>query len=335
MVKKFFLLFLSFLMMGMPRAYADEMTLRNDIQMKVANLFWQQDFVQLDEMARAFREEQSRTPSGVWKLTLFYRGLSNIISVSAAGQQEWESVYRISDAWAKASPDSPPAQISKAIFLKKFAEKIRGTTWAHEVPKEAWAPFFELLAKAENHLLSVKETASKDPEWYIYMSSILIHYKRDGDKRDGAFEKMMAEAFDRHPGYYQLYAAQAEYLFPKWHGDISKMEDFANDAVKRTKDTEGMGMYARIYWVVSQWNYGTNIFTDSGVVWPRMKQGILDVLKKYPDQWNINNFAMFACLAKDREMTKDLIQKIETPAVDAWRDMNLYESCKAFAGLKN
>ena len=50
-----------------------------------------------------------------------------------------------------------------------------------------------------------------------------------------------------------------------------------------------------------------------------MKTGINDVLKLYPDQWNINNFAFFACMAQDRPMTKALIDKIQTPIKAAWQ----------------
>jgi hypothetical protein len=330
MLKKFVLLILFCVFVGLPQAFADEMSIRQDMTIKVADLFWQQKFVQLDEVERVFREEKTRTPSGVWMLTVYYRAFDSIISNSASGPEDWESVFRISEAWANASPKSPSAQMSKAIFLIKYASKIRNTNLAQQVPEDKWvSSYFKTLEKAGDELLKVKEIASQDPEWYIYMSDILIHYDRNE-----AYEKLIKEGLDRHPLYYQLYFKRAEYLFPKWHGDAAQLEDFANDAVKRTKDSEGMGMYARIYWVASQWNYGPKIFTNSNVVWPKMKQGMIDVLKKYPDQWNINNFAKFACLAKDKDMTRELIQSIKTPSPDVWSDPDLLRSCEAFGGIK-
>lgn len=330
MFKKFILIFLLCMLVGKSEAFADEMSIRNDMTIKVSDLFWKQKFAQLDEIERVFKEEQTRTPSGIWMLTIYYRAFDNILSNSASRPEDWESVFRISDAWAEASPKSPPAQMVKAIFLIKYASKIRDSNLDQGISEDKWLPtYYKTLEKAADQLLKAKEIASQDPEWYIYMTNILIHYDRNE-----MYEKLVKEGLDLHPLYYQLYFKRAEYLFPRWHGDAKQLEDFANDAVKRTKDKEGMGMYARIYWVASQWNYGVKVFTNSNVVWPKMKQGMIDVLKKYPDQWNINNFAKFACLARDKDMTRDLIQRIKTPSPDVWNDPDLLNACEAFGGVK-
>ena len=63
-----------------------------------------------------------------------------------------------------------------------------------------------------------------------------------------------------------------------------------------------------------------------------MKKGIDDVLKRYPDQWNINNFTLFACQAKDREKARELFQLIkEPPLLAVWKSNSNYLGYKSWA----
>jgi hypothetical protein len=50
--------------------------------------------------------------------------------------------------------------------------------------------------------------------------------------------------------------------------------------VRKTRAIEGRGMYARIYWYVSQMQFGERLFKDTSVAWLKMKRGIDDVLKR-------------------------------------------------------
>jgi len=64
-----------------------------------------------------------------------------------------------------------------------------------------------------------------------------------------------------------------------------------------------------------------------------MSKGIDDVLAKYPDQWNINNFAFFSCLAEDKAKSREIISKIQGGPISlAWfNDMRFYNACKKWA----
>ena len=146
------------------------------------------------------------------------------------------------------------------------------------------------------------------------------------------FERIIDEGLKKEPLYYQLYFTALEYFAPKWYGSERDIEEFANSAVARTKEQEGLGMYARIYWAASQTQYGEKLFTGSNVVWEKMKRGIDDVLKRYPDQWNINNFALFACLANDRQKAGELFKLIkEPPILDVWKSESNYSRYKLWA----
>lgn len=47
-----------------------------------------------------------------------------------------------------------------------------------------------------------------------------------------------------------------------------------------------------------------------------METGFDDVVRAYPDYWNLNNYAKFACLADDKPKTKELTTRISGHVVD-------------------
>ena len=112
-------------------------------------------------------------------------------------------------------------------------------------------------------------------------------------------------------GRQNTFSAIIRLRMPKWRGSHEAIGAFANGAVELTRETEGMGMYSRVYWYASQGDYGSELFEESKVDWARMRLAIADVLARYPDQSNINNFARFACLAGDAEETRSLLSRIE------------------------
>jgi hypothetical protein len=176
-----------------------------------------------------------------------------------------------------------------------------------------------------------KAVASRDPYWYELM--IKVATAEGWNIQD--FNALVDEATSRYPYFYQVYFAAINYLTPKWHGSREEIENFAQRAVKNTRKVEGEAIYSRIYWVASQSNYGDNLFTDSNVVWSRMSKSIDDVLKRYPDQWNINNFAYFSCLAGDAEKTSGLMSRITgRPILQAWKSMDFYDQCKHWSSAK-
>jgi hypothetical protein len=106
----------------------------------------------------------------------------------------------------------------------------------------------------------------------------------------------------------------------------------AREGLERTRPIEGFAMYARIYWYASQTQYDDRLFSESLVDWTAMKSGINEVLNKYPDSWNINNFAKFACLSKDKAKTAELIARItDAPLMAVWRTPSFFQQCKVWA----
>lgn len=308
-------------------AHAGELEDRAAIAREVSALFEAEKFDELDRMAEEFRTQESRSGSGIWKLTLFYRGLY-VQYDRPVDEAYFDKVDRLYKKWAVENPDSTVAHVGYAANLANRAWFFRGNGWARDVPKEGWKPFYGYLEKARLHLMEHKQAVDKDPVWFHNMLAI-------AEGESWPLDRLLAlveEGTAKHPYFYEIYFRAIEFLLPKWHGDKAMIEEFANLAVEKTREREGTGMYARIYWFASQVQYGTRLFTGSDVVWSKMAAGIDDVLERYPDQWNINNFAHFACLARDKAKAADLLARIEgEPVKRAWaNNLATFRVCKAW-----
>ena len=318
-----FLLSLSSLSLG------DELEDRKEISNNVKELLSHNSFSELESISIKYRNSQERTSSGLWKLTLFYAGFDEFYSHQQNDEKAWLDSIKKMDLWISIYPRSPTPYIAKAILIEKRAWTIRGTGYASTVSPDAWKPFHEKITLSKRVLESSKLISSKDPHWYASMANIATIQSWEEIK----LKKLLNEGFSKFPSYFQMYFNAMDYYTPKWRGDANKIESFATEIVDKTKAKEGFGMYARIYWYASQSQFQGQLFEKSNVRWDIMSQGIDDVLKKYPDQWNINNFALFSCLAQDKEKTRELISMIKYPAIKtAWlEDLRIYEHCKIWS----
>jgi len=314
-----------------PATGATEFEQRAAVQEAIQRSFLASDFRQLERISRKYREERSRTSSGLWNLTLFYAGFEVAVENLTDGRDpdtSFAPVEERTQAWIQEFPDSPTAHIAHSLVLMKRAWAYRGGGYASTVKPESWAPFKQYIAKARTYLKSSKAVASVDPRWYETMLIVARAENWDGSE----FDALLKEALEIEPLFYQTYFSALEYHLPKWHGNIREIEDFAQEAVNWTRGKEGLGMYARVYWYASQSQFKNDIFNNSLVDWPQMKQGFEDIVSHYPDAWNFNNYARFACLAGDKPKTMELLKRIEPSVVpEAWVPISLMQRCAEWA----
>lgn len=310
-------------------AAAGELEERWTIKSNVVTLLLASDFAQLETIAEKYRSSKSRTSSGLWHLTLYYSGMREVWNAEFQDEKYWQGLEQSTLQWAQKYPNSPTPHVAHALVMIGHGWYIRGGGYANTVDPQAWEPFKRYIEQARIYLEQHKAQAARDPRWYEAMLEVAKIQSWSPDK----FNKLVEEALDREPLFYQTYFAAIDFLTPKWHGSAEGIEAFANQAVKRTRAQEGLGLYARIYWYASQTYYSERLFTDSKVRWTKMRLGIGDVLGKYPDAWNLNNFARFACLAGDREQTRALLTRISANVIDpVWRKTPTLQDCQEWAG---
>jgi len=313
--------------LGSPdRSVAGEVATRQAIVDQVSDLFMASDFEGLEALAEEFRDTKARTASGVWKLGWFYRAFGMIpTGRQVYADADWLELMDRSALWQRAYPESPTPYIARAIILMRYGQSFRGGGRANTVPEENWKPFFEYTARAESFLVRHKQVAKSDPHWYAAMADAFRRLNAPRDK----FQTLIDEGLAQFPDYYEIYFSAAYYYLPQWHGDAELLEQFVVNAVERTRDFEGVGMYARIYWAVGPLRTMPPLFMNYPASWERMKQGIHDVLARYPDAWNLNHFTHYACVAGDWSEAKKLMAQMTAPPLkSAWGKLKRFEECR-------
>lgn len=303
-----------------------ELELRESLQAKSATLFEYDQFDALDNDVKDYMDNTRRTSSGLWYLTLLDTGIMGFANSQARKEQSWDGLEEKAKAWIEARPDSAAAQITYAKFLIQHAWQYRSKDSGPNVLK-SWL-FNHYIERAQQVLEESKSFASRDPRWYEAMFLVATAQNWEEEK----FLALEKEGFSKFPYYYQMYFVAFDYHSPRWNGSEKQIEDFANRAITYTAEKDGRGMYARVYWYASQRYYGSRLFTESAVTWNKMSDAINDVLSQYPDQWNINNFAYFSCLAGDVNKTRSLISRIQdAPLANVWHEKGLFERCRQWS----
>jgi hypothetical protein len=305
-----------------------ELSIRKNIVSESANAFLAGNFEKLENYYSIYRQRTSRTTGGRWKLQFFYSGL---LPTNLKTEKDWIETEAKILKWIKAYPKSPAPYIVYSGFLINRGWYFRGGGFAKDVSPEAANTFHQNIELARSTLESSKEIASVDPQWYANMVTVA---KAQSWSREEV-KKLLQEALSQEPYYHQTYHEAFSKILPKWSGSFEEAENFADDAVAITKKCEGRGMYARIYWRAfnSESEFTYKAFASAQVNWKKMSEGFEDILVLYPDPWNVNSYASFACLARDKVKAKELINKIgNKPVIEAWNQTRVnFTDCQKWA----
>ncbi len=315
---------------------AGELVVRRGVKAEVRALFAARDYGALEAIAGRYRSGKDRTPSGIWKLTLFYGALHDAIAtVRASDRGGWRALAADMGTWRKRYPASPTAIVAGGLLLKRMAWNLRPTGIVLEAALSTDRRFLDGLRTARRFLDANEAIAGSDPHFYVVWASLAAALGED----NGEFISRLQQAAAREPGYYQLYFAALDQFAPADGQSASDqaqaVEALANLAVERTRTAEGHGVYARIYWYASTAFWKDRLFAASHLDWARMQVGIDDVLARYPDAWNLNNFARLACLKGDRGKTAELFARMHGElALEAWPSRAEAERCHDLANGK-
>ena len=307
-------------------ASANELEQRENIQLESRDYFLAGDFQSLESIAKQYRATEERTESGLLKLPLFYDGIARSAPIEATDAEAWRTALDQADRWIATMPKSPTPYIAKSHLLLKRAWAYRGTSYANDVAMWNMLRFKQEAKKARDLLIENKSIADSDPEFYGSMLSSLL---ATGDKEED-YEDYLDEALTKFPNFDALYFSAATFYDPRWCGSESELSHLALQAVGRTSESRGLEMYARIYWAAGQRKSGGYYFMEQPADWQKMRAGIQEIVSRYPDQWNINRLAFFACLKEDYELARELMDDIVEPIIDsAWYQDKNYLICKS------
>ena len=263
------------------------------------------DFASLDALIGRWNNPSERDRNGEWKLDGFRGALSYFSQIS-----DWHDNLERIQKWRKFNPKSPGSAIAEARYWLAYAWHIRGYEYNNDVDPVAIKLFHQRMQRAEQVLKESRSYAANNPLWYETYLELAVDDKRGDEFTSRLFE----EGIRKHPYFQPLYVDMAKRWSP-WSGenaDWRKVDDLVNRAMKLTKPMDGDIDYAMLY---ARINDGQKIefhlFQDSLASWPRMRDSFEEMVRRYPSDDNLNEFAAYACRAGDRETYLGVRPKIQ------------------------
>ncbi|WP_444847419.1 hypothetical protein [Duganella caerulea] len=309
-----------------------ELNARNALITEVQGYLQKADYKSLEALRKRLLDQTQRTGSGVWKLAIFY----NQLHWRPQGTHDpifWTRMENEAKAWEKQFPKSSVARMYHVYVLLGRATTFRGTANFKDVPKEDIARMLADTREAMGILNTLEKPMLKerDPEFYKAMLQVLPytdHYSFLG------VTHLLADARKEFPNYHETYFSAAFFSTEMWASAPDAVDDIARSAMSmRTADSDAM--YARVYWYMSQMAYDDKLFEKSLADWSEMKTSFDALVDRYPDPWNLNAYAYFACQAGDYATMSGLLKRIgERRVYTSWGrgGANAYEECARHAG---
>ena len=286
-------------------------------------LLLSRQYDKLDKSADAARRQWLKTSDGQLLLSAIQDAASG--SIDQFTDELWKIRKERLLEWAKRNPSSITARLALAAYPLHYGWFARGTGRASTVNEEGWRRLNEGAKESHAALMALDDEVRADPRWYEEMLYLAI---TQGWPR-ARFDALYDQATKQFPQDLSFYFSAVQYLSPRWYGSEEEQRRAIEQITERTRPQMGEVMYARLNWAVAE----PRMVIQHKVDWGRMKAGFERLTTEYPDPWNVNNYARFACFAGDIPTLQRLLATIgENPIEEAWMDdLSLHRRCKAYA----
>jgi hypothetical protein len=287
----------------------DEQVVSQDIQTKLDPLVKAKDYAEIDRIADGLRESKAQVAMGTWHLRILYRCLANL---PRSGRDEvWTERTEFLRDWSTARPESITARVALAQLYVQYAWRARSSGFISEVTETGYRLFRERLASARDVLEMAKTLKTKCPVWWETMQEIALGQEWDTAAADGLFKE--AVAYD--PTYAAFYTRRAWSLLPRWYGKEGDWQKLATEAAGKLDREVGDELYARIGWYMNQTRIYGRFFEETGYNWPRVRDGLKTLDRKYPNSTTLPNaMAQMAVYGADDAISRPYFRRIGTSA---------------------
>lgn len=284
----------------------------------------------LEELFARYRIKKERTISGGWKLMVAYNGIAkNFNDLSNAPASTILRAHRVLDQWTEAYPKSPTPYIYRAAVVAHQAMAIMRDPLALSAHSGGVDRLRRQLDEALQYLRTHKQIAADDPHWYALM---IIIMRAQGAAIDAIIE-VMFEGADRHPDYLPIYFETTRAIGLLSRKPLDDMEALANTAVEKSAHLLGDELYSRVYRLALVEVFPAGIARHLKWNWPKMVASMNTTAERYKAQYNVQMFALFACMMRDRDMTTVMLKETRgNPIPEIWGDAESYGACEAWAG---
>jgi hypothetical protein len=177
-------------------AWANEPLYRKTQVQAIRHAFVAKKFDHLESLHQRYLQNGTRTPSGIWELSLLHEGLQLPITNKAGTPiQDGSEFDRHFDEWLTAHPRSEVAHLARVQrYIARFEDILRSVGNATPTMDQLRL-LREQLDNAEIYIARHRPREAKDPHWDV-LNLIMANWR--GLDRD-SFDRMLREALARHP----------------------------------------------------------------------------------------------------------------------------------------
>jgi hypothetical protein len=255
-------------------------------------LYVRERYTDLDALIDRYSKLQDRLTDGRFKLSGIGQFFSEMCDMQADGE-----VIAAVGRWRAEKPNSAGASLLESEYWLNATWKARGGGLANSVSPEGWQLFHERLIHAREALTASESYASANPLWYMQYMEVNLGLGVSSQEKLALYRRGI-KAF---PEFFPLHFAMIRNLRPEWNGSNAAIAAFIAAVVKSSSRPLQAEMYTRLWWYTdADSSPDTDIFSDMGASWPRMKEGFEALVKGHPDSaWIRSNYAAFACRTND------------------------------------
>jgi hypothetical protein len=314
---------LAYLACSLP-SQAGEVEARSSLASDFAAAFAASNFALIESRYAQALATRKRLPGGLFvanrMVTVMFGRDDNAEANGDAAEEKLRT-------WAARYPKSAlPAMALNRLYSRR-AWAARGGGYSSAVSEEGWKQFGASMIQANQALLSRAEIGKTDPNWWFEM---LSRAQEQGWPME-QYWALANAAIEAFPDNLDIYRAIAMRLVPQWGGSWEALATFADQAAAQTARAEGRTVPARMYWHVAGY-FGPGHFIRPQGNWPAVRASFEDLVARYPDNWNLNGYARFACDAGDREAARRMLGRINDSVVPAaWANIAMYNRCRNWA----
>lgn len=293
----------------------------------IRSLLLQEDFAQLETIARQNRLEKGRLLGGMWKTSSFYTAASYTSCTQAGTEAEYLSQMALLKKWTAAYPDSVTPRLALAALYVDYAWLARGSGTADTVTGKGWRLFRERIAQVKDILIHAGSLKEKDPQWYSLMQDVA---KDEGWDQPDARE-LMDQALAFEPDFFAYYRNYSIYVLPQWHGNPGDIQALAEEAASKYPEPQGSMLYSRIMSTLACY-CGQKPEELRAADWQKLKLGFANIEKVYGlADINANRFAEMAFVFGDKAVAREAFIRITQRDDDIWVAEKYFQCAKDWA----
>ena len=200
---------------------------------------------ELDAVADDYRASRVRIQGGYWALSQFYDWLTPFAGSGCGcapdiSKVTFDDKRKAIEAWLERRPHSLTARIALADLWDSRAWQLRGVGYAKDTSEAAWRGFREALARAEETLAPVEETA--DPMVYFLEMDIAVPSDDPRARLQSLYGRASA-TFPTFPAYQTQYY---NYMLERWFGRRGEAAAFAASLLTNPGGDQGKIDYVMV-----------------------------------------------------------------------------------------